>query len=195
MSNDNESSQPKPTDPFDPARLRLSQDFAGELGAKKLLTTVPVRKPDKQAFVRVHPDANYRLNTAILEMKGEREIYLVDRSLWSGLGQEVYGATLFTAITRQGLLFLWPVRLPGSDGKISEWHRSAYAAADLATTKWVRVSANMNLGAYDIVESVAEVPEPQWPDLPFKQILEIAFKSRFIQTADHPVLRQLRGEA
>ena len=34
-----------PPDPFDPARLRLSQEFAASLGIKKALLTVPVRKP------------------------------------------------------------------------------------------------------------------------------------------------------
>jgi len=69
------------TDPFDPSRLRLSQDFAATVGVKQALITVPVRKPNKQEFIRVHPDEAYRLETAVLELKEEREIYLVDPSL------------------------------------------------------------------------------------------------------------------
>jgi hypothetical protein len=34
-------------DPFDPARLRLKQDFGASLGVKKLTTLVPVRKPQR----------------------------------------------------------------------------------------------------------------------------------------------------
>ena len=64
--------------PFDPAALRLDQSFAETAGVKKLLTTVPVRKPNKQDFVRVHPDPAYRLTpTAIIELNEDREIYLV----------------------------------------------------------------------------------------------------------------------
>jgi hypothetical protein len=63
-------------DPFDPAALRLDQSFAGA-GVKKLLTTVPVRKPGRQDFVRVHPGEDYRLTTAIVELKEEREFYLI----------------------------------------------------------------------------------------------------------------------
>ena len=33
--------------PFNPAALRLSQSFAGTVGVKRLLTTVPVRKPNR----------------------------------------------------------------------------------------------------------------------------------------------------
>ena len=42
--------------PFDPAALRLDQSYADTVGVKKLLTTVPVRKPNRQDFVRVHAD-------------------------------------------------------------------------------------------------------------------------------------------
>ena len=43
-------------DPFNPTNLRLSQSFVETAGVKKLLTTIPVRKPSPQDFVRVHPD-------------------------------------------------------------------------------------------------------------------------------------------
>src|SRR5262245_13101560 len=60
-------------DPFDPANLRLSQSFTETVGVKMLLTTVPVRKPGSQDFVRVHPAAEYRENFPIIELKDERE--------------------------------------------------------------------------------------------------------------------------
>src|SRR5271166_3792977 len=58
-------SAPAP-DPFDPARLRLSQDYLAAAGVKKLLTTVPVRKPSKEWFVRCHPDPAYRIETCVI---------------------------------------------------------------------------------------------------------------------------------
>ena len=39
------SKTPSSHDPFDPAALRLSQDYTATVGVKKLLTRVPVRKP------------------------------------------------------------------------------------------------------------------------------------------------------
>ena len=65
--------------PFDDlSSLRLDQSFADTVGVKKLLTTVPVRKPNRQDFVRVHPDPTYRLTpAAIIEVKEDREVYLV----------------------------------------------------------------------------------------------------------------------
>ena len=44
----------KKPNPFDPAALRLDQSFADTVGVKKHLVTVPVRKPNRQDFVRVH---------------------------------------------------------------------------------------------------------------------------------------------
>jgi predicted DNA-binding transcriptional regulator AlpA len=40
------------SNPFDPAALRLDQSYADTVAVKKLLTTVPVRKPNRQDFVR-----------------------------------------------------------------------------------------------------------------------------------------------
>ncbi len=105
--------------PFDPAALRLNQSFPDTVGVKKLLTTVPVRKPNRQDFVRVHPDQNYRLTpAAIIEVKENRdEVYLVTPSIAQALPGEFATATLYLAINRQGVPFLWPVKLPAPDGK------------------------------------------------------------------------------
>ena len=184
-------------DPFDPERLRLSQDFASTVGVKKALITVPVRKPANEWWVRVHPDESYRVETAVVELKEDREVYLVDPALWPELSTEAtFGArALFTAVNRQGVLFLWPIRLPGPDGKNNEWNRSSLEATMLASSKWVRVTSNMSLGAYEVFEATAEIPEPSWPERSFGELLKIAFKDKFIQTVDHPVLQKLRGEA
>ena len=95
-------------DPFDLLRLRASQDFLETAGVKKLLTTVPVRKPGPQEFFRVHPSPAYREIFAFLELKEDREIYLVDLQKVPELASECYLATLYTAITRTGILFMWP---------------------------------------------------------------------------------------
>jgi hypothetical protein len=190
------SNVPAGADPFDPASLRLSQNLAASLGVKKALLTVPVRKPDKAWFVRVHPDESYRLQTCVIELKEDRETYLVARDLWPELMTEATFSprALFTSVNRQGVLFLWPVRLPGPDGKIDEWSRTSLEAAQRATKGWVRVQANMSLGAYDVFEATGQLPEPEWPQTPFQELLRTAFKDRYIDRLDHPVLRKLRGE-
>ena len=159
---------------------------------KKALLTVPVKKPDKQAFIRVHPDESFRLPTAILEFKEDRESYLVDPSLLSELPGEVVPKMLFTAVTRQDVVFLWPVTLPAEDGRGMEWHRSLMLAAEMAMNTWVRVVANMSLGAYEVFEAAGDLPEPRWPDVDLQGLLDIAFRDHFIQDMDHPAVQRRR---
>ena len=129
------------SDPLaDISRFRLSQDFAASLGVKKRLITVPVRKPDRQWFVRAHPSEEYRLQTAVLEIREDNESYLVVPELISSISTELIAKVLFTSINRQGVLFLWPIRLPDESGKIDAWNGSALAAAEQATRRWVRVA-------------------------------------------------------
>lgn len=180
--------------PFDPARLRLSQDFASAVGVKKVLTTVPCRKPHRHEFVRVRTGTEWRLETGVFEDKINREVYLVDPSLWADLLGEVYPVCLFCAVTRQNGVLLWPVKLPGADGKSNSWNESAIAAAKLAESKWVRLAANMSAGMYDVYEAEGELSDPEWPELEFPEILRLAFKARFIQSLDHPAVKALRGE-
>ena len=185
-------------DPFDPAALRLSQDFASTVGVKKLQLTVPVRKPSREWFIRTHPDKQgLWLETFVLELKEDREMYLVEPKLWPGLSAETTcsARVLVTAINRQGTVFLWPIRLPGPDGRHDDWSRSALEAAEIATGGWVRVVANMNLGAYDVYRATGDLPEPEWPDVSFHDLLTTAFRNRYIDDLQHPVLRRLRGEA
>ena len=68
-------------------------------------------------------------------------------------------------------------------------------AAAIAREGWVRLAANMSLGAYDIYEATGNLPDPEWPEIEFGKILEIAFRDKYIDSLDHPVLQRLRGEA
>jgi hypothetical protein len=189
------NNEAKAPDPFAPENLRLSQSFIETAGVKKLLTTVPVRKPSPQDFVRVHPDAAYRENFPIIELKDEREEYIVTSNLVLSLANELVSKTLFLAANRQGTIFLWPVRLPPPDGRNMDWWRSAREAAELAATQWIRVRANQNLGAYEIFTAEGVLPEPEWPELGFWDLIKLAFRDHLIDRLDHPVLKRLRGLA
>src|SRR6516162_6208537 len=70
------AAEPDSLDPFQPENLRIDLDLLNEGGTKKLLTTVPVRKPNKQDFIRVHPDPKYRETLALIELQDDRETYI-----------------------------------------------------------------------------------------------------------------------
>jgi hypothetical protein len=180
--------------PFDPSLLRLDQSFSDGAGVKKLLTTVPVRKPHRQEWVRVHDGEDQHLTpAAIIELKEDRETYVLRPEVARALGGEFSIVSIHLAINRHGVVFLWPVKLPSPDGRVLEWHRSAAEAAERAKGRWVKVVANMSLGAYEIHEAQAIFSDPIWPDLPFSEILKVAFRDRTINSLDHPVVKQLRG--
>jgi hypothetical protein len=182
--------KPSLADKFDPQRLRISQNFGQVTATQKKLTSVPVNKQ----WVRVHPDASYRLDVAIIEMKEDNHMYVVEPSLVPELAAEVSFVTLFTAITREGNLFLWPVKLPDPEGRPNSWNESAREAASEAITSWVRVQANMGIGAYEYWVAPGDLAQPKFPDLSFSELLSIAFKGdRFIDTLDHPLIARLRG--
>ena len=182
-------------DPFDLASLRLNPSFVETAGVKKLLTTVPARKPSPQDFVRVHPSPDYRENFAMIDLKDDREDYLVRPEILPNLAGEVVYKTIFTATNRQGVVFLWPIRLPAPDQRKSEWPRSARNAAEKAMDKWVRVKANMSLGAYEIIVGEKIVAEPVWPELSYQELVRIAYRDRMIATLDHAVVKRLRGQS
>jgi hypothetical protein len=180
-------------DPFDIASLRLNPSFLETAGVKRLLTTVPVRRPSPQDFFRVHPAPEYRENFAMIDLKDDREEFVVVPAIMSELTNEIVYKTVFTAVNRQGVTFLWPIRLLAPDDRKTEWPRSAREAAELAMTQWVRMKANMSLGAYDITVAESVMADPVWPQVSYQELLRTAFRERIVTTIDHPVVRRLRG--
>jgi hypothetical protein len=182
------------TTDFDLDSLRLKQDFSETLGIQRVLSHVPVRKPNKTNFIRVHSGEDYRMDVGIVEMKEERETFLVTPAMMSepGIYELVVPARLVTYITRQGVLALWPLKLE-KDGKLNPWHESALEAAQLAEKQWVSVRADMSLGAYQIFLATAELPEPEWPEHTFSELVRLGFKGLIVDAPDHPLIQQLTG--
>jgi len=185
----------RPTD-FNIAEFRLGQNFVDHVGGEKLLTTIPIHKPSREAWFRTHPDETYRLPTPVIELKEQGETYLVSQNLWQDLsGEPTFVAKLLIpTLTRQSDLLLWPIRLPGADGRLDDWNQSAMEAANVASQKWVRMCAKRSLGAYEIIVAPDPQPEAIWPKVAMEEIVRIAFKNRIIASLDHPVIRQLRGQ-
>jgi hypothetical protein len=188
-----ELADPAPN-PLDLNSLRLDQHYAAGVGVKKVLTIVPVRKPNRHEFVRVRAGEEWRINTLVLENKIDREMFVVSQALRDELAEELHPVVLLLAINRQADVFLWPLRLPSPDGRSNLWHESAFAAAKIAETTWVRIAANMSAGHYDVhVAANENLSEPVWPELSFQIIIELALGKRLINSANHPVFRSLRG--
>ena len=183
-------------DPFDLESLKSSPLL--DLDLEKVLTTVPVRRPGRTEFFRVHPNPDYVVDSYVLEYNSglDRETYWVAPGLRAQLVAELRPVRLFTCMTKRGTVFLWPARLPLADSSNSgrAWHQSALQAAEEAKTLWVNLIGNKDLGAYEYVKARGDLGEPQWPDKSYRELIELAFTDRVIDTTEHPVIRDLNGE-
>ena len=173
--------------------LRLTQNFGETLGVKKVLTTVPVGRPSKDRFFRTHTSPSWVFPAWILENKASGETYLVSAEVASALGDQVRAVELHAAIDRQNNPFLIPIPLPGPNGVRNRWHESLAQAVERAKVVWLRISANKDLGGYDIYEATAKLPDPIWPDITMDELLEIAFRGRIIQNVDHAIVQERLG--
>jgi hypothetical protein len=174
-------------------KLRLSVSSTVLGGSAEILSKVPVRKPQKQEFVRVHPDESMMLATAVYEDKQDREFYFVAPSMMPAMLGETTPVILVTAINRQKVSFLWPLKIANDNSSGNDWQDTAQQGCEVAKKTWVRLVADMSLGAYRIWAAQGDLSEPEWPTKPLNELLEIAFRGRVIESEDHPVVRRLRG--
>jgi hypothetical protein len=65
----------------------------------------------------------------------------------------------------------------------------------MAKAHWVRSVSNKAVSGYDILVAEGNLPEPDWPDLKFEELFDIAFRQRFIDSQEHPVIMQLLGRS
>lgn len=179
---------------FDLNALRLQRNVGDGFVVKRQITRVPVRKPAKGDFFRAHPGADWRIPTMILEQKEDGVTYLLAPEACDLLPELQRAVTLVAAIDRRGNPFLIPVPLPGEDGRSNPWHESLAAVVALSQNKWVRCIANMKAGGYDAYVATGNLADPEWPEMTFEELMEIAFRSRVIESAEHPLIRQLLGE-
>lgn len=182
-------------DDIDFSSLATPQNHLESLAAEKILTVVPVRKPNKTEFVRVLNNPAYTRDFSLVELREERETYLFHSSLHSMLDSIAIQVQIVVAMTRLGDLFLWPLKMTES-GRQNNWHKSARSAAKLAEEKWISLRPNMGQGAYDIIQAVDSLPDPEWPTdkYSFEDLVKIAFADFYISSEDHPVVRRLQGK-
>jgi hypothetical protein len=187
------TSKSEPSDPFDPEALRAGA--LADVEVEKVLTAVPIKKPGRTEFVRVHPD--HVLDVLLLEIGVgmDRQCYLVTPEVQHLVLPELRRTRLFVGITKYATVFLWPIKLPvESHDRMRRVSDTALMCAEQAKTCWTKVVWNSGLGGYEMSRAKGDLGEPQWPDKSFRDLIEIAFRHNLIDRPDHPVIRELEGE-
>jgi hypothetical protein len=182
---------------LDAIRLPPGGAIAG-VAVQQVPPHVPVRKPRRNEFDMTNPDPAMRVPTMVYVDPDDRDaVYLVPPTAMPALLGEARPVMLLPTINTQGTLFLWPLPLPLDDGRRNDWHATAREAAELAKTKWVRLAADMSLGAYRVYTAEGELPKPVWPEQSLNDLLRVAFRDRVIDGDGlaHPIVRRLRGRA
>jgi hypothetical protein len=173
--------------------LRLPQNFGQTLGVKKLLTNIPVGKPRSDLFFRVNPDPLLEFKTLIYTDKSTRDTYAVSFDLGDAFGNLAKPVVLHLAVDRRGNPYLIPVILPNESGNRNSWHDSLDQAVNAAKDQWVRISANLSAGVYDVRVAAETLAQPDWPEQSMEQLVAIAFRGKVINSVDHPVIQGLDG--
>ena len=188
-------SAPDATDPFDLDALRAAPDL--DIDVEKILTTVPARRPSRNEFFRVHPGEDFVVDGYVLEHESEmdRTVYWVVPGLRAALKDHLRKVRLFTCIDKRTNIFLWPAKLPTADGSASarSWYQSGLRAAEEAKKAWVKISGNKGVGAYDISLARGDLGDPQWPDHTFKELVELSFHDKLIDSMEHAVVKEIDG--
>jgi hypothetical protein len=176
--------------------IRLSPEDAAEIGTREILTRVPVRRPRRTEFIRCHPDPAMSLAVTIYVDRNEQDdVYFVAPAMRGLLAEDLKPVLLQLAITRSGVLFIWPLTIPSEENPLGRsWHESSRKAAEIAKAHWIRIIADKGLGGYRVRQAEGKLSEPEWPtDKTFGDLLATAFADRIILSEDHPVVRALRG--
>ena len=194
MQNQTTPKQPITSTGADLKSLRLPANYGATLGVKKLLTNVLVGRPKKASFFRTHTADEMTFPAMILENKEARESYVVVPEVAQEISELVRPVMLHAAIDRQNNVLLIPVPLPGEDGTRNPWHESLAQAVEHAKLKWIRITANMHAGGYDVYEAEGELPEPEWPAHDIDALIQVAFRGKIITSLDHPVVQSLLGK-
>jgi hypothetical protein len=155
---------------------------------------IPVRKPSGREYFMVNPDPNMSLTTTVVFDREQmrNDVYLVTPAMRELLAGDMRPALLVPAITRQDALMIWPLPLP-IEGRPNDWHERARLAMERGKVRWTRMAPDMVLGTYRLYEPLVDHPHPVWPQKSLKQLLEVAFAGKVIDTEDHPLVRRLQG--
>lgn len=174
------------------AAARIRTEITPRVAMKKKVVHVPCRRPSKSAFVRTNPDNH--ADFWLLEGADE-QTYVVHPDVALELGDLVRPKRLIPTIDREGNLSLWPIKLSDSDGRIDSWNQSAMELAFQARDHWLRLQSNRSAGCYEAMVAMAAYGEPDWPEMTMDEMVNLAFRDKYIDRMDHPVVLRLMGKA
>jgi len=167
------------------------------IAAREIVTTMPVRRPRRNEFVRVASEAP-PFTTFLYQDDDEGTYYFIAPEIRSHFIAGTVVKILVPAVNQLGAPFIWPV--PAEDdgqggSRKNTWNESHRAAYQQAKIKWTKMVSDRASRVYRVYEASGNLPDPQFCPLPFNQQLAIGFGGvGTISDREHPVLRAMRGD-
>jgi hypothetical protein len=124
----------------------------------------------------------------LLQIEG-RDPYLVTPKIAGQKKEEdtIRPVLIVRYVTMAGEEGLWALKLNPPDGKSNNWNKSALNILELAESGWVRmVNAGKHYRYQPSKKTLKEVP-PKFTDRTFKDLIDIAFKDRIVNSLDHEI--------
>ncbi len=174
--------------------LTLPQNFEEKFSERKRGISIVVKRPDSLTYVRFHPSDEYHYKGCVLEFKDKKEYYLVSSDVATLLEKDLKYKLFALGISRQGSLFIWPISTPNSSGFLDPYSESATDIVVLGKSSWCRIRTNIEAQCYESFVPEFQMAEPEWPEMSLEDIFNIAFKDRYIDSEDHPVILSLLGK-
>jgi hypothetical protein len=162
-----------------------------QVGAREILSTIGVRRPKNNEFLRVDPERS--LTTVVYTDEVEGEAYFVAPHLRPIMIAGCTAKLLVLAVNQAGVPFIWPVPTDDETQRKNAWNESARAGFHRAKIDWVKLVGDRVAGQYRIFLAEGELPAPRFPDKPFSELLAIAFNNRLIDNEGHHVIKAMRG--
>lgn len=188
---------PDPDDFFSPENMRLATALVPT--PKSVTSAYELGKPPKDGYFRVHPNPEFSAVYPCVEK--DETLFIIHPRLATQvladpkLESSVKYVRLVFCATYNGPFFVWPINVPRDQTNVSAIYTAQDQAVTFAMEGWIRMTWAAKKKIHESFPYVGPaVPDPDWPDKSFSEILKVVFGSgQMIATLDHPTLRKLAG--
>jgi hypothetical protein len=178
----------------DPEAIKMMPSLADTVALHETMGSIDVRKPSKHEFFRIHPDPRYRGAYCIIKPHDDSQPYLVVSKLQASVIENITSVIIYLCVNHRGTPFLWPVTIAPPNTTKQPWLTSTLKAVEHGLRGWTKMKWLKDKRAYNLLSPVSNLSDPIWPKQSFIELLRLGFNERVIDSLDHFILRDDRGD-
>jgi hypothetical protein len=184
-----------PTAPeFDLSRYAYQPPAGG--ATRRTQLTIPTGRP-RDSFFWIDPRPEMQQTVALFRYRPEGELrpdeFILAPPIADQLGTRAIAAVIRVLIVRPAILRLWAIALPDEGRRLDNWTESVWEAIPALESGWGRLDVNESRSGYDLIQPLAQWPAPEFRSEPLAGLIGRAYKGKFIDDLDHPVMKAYFG--